>query len=91
MKSICDICDYYPCSDNDAPKNVRCPKVVLGLVSTPVITNYDRLVSKTPEGLAKTICRFMADCYSCPGKKGCNWDLGDGLLKWFKAPVEVEE
>lgn len=50
--------------------------------STPVITNYDRLISKTPEELAE----WLDDNDS-------NFPISDGgahWLSWLKSPVEVD-
>jgi len=66
--------------------------------STPVITNYDRIISKTPEELAEWILRdpFIGYFAVCPpGTKD-----GDDCpaspceqcwLDWLKSPVEVDE
>lgn len=64
--------------------------------STPVITNYDRLISKTPEELAEFICKtimagvklvFPGSFYS----KADIVELNNDWLSWLKSPADKEE
>lgn len=75
--------------------------------STPVWTNYDRLVSMTPYELADWIAQILTyhgsfsrrpltiddlDCPpECPLYKCCNDQPTDNIEGWLKSPVEVEE
>ena len=59
--------------------------------STPVITNYDRLISKSPEELAEKWLDLIA-CTDCPvDKSECDmaWNkCSKAALDWLKSPVE---
>ena len=57
-------------------------------------TNYDRIVSKTPEELAKYIDLHTAEAMwcnappdDCPPHETCELCI----LDWLKSPVEVDE
>lgn len=50
--------------------------------STPVITNYDRLISKTPEELAETLHDLTL--ISTEIELSAEW-----WLQWLKTPAEV--
>ena len=59
-------------------------------------TNYDRIISKTPEELAVWFCQCMLDCCGCPAFCKCMKYDGDanersktapGLVDWLKSPV----
>lgn len=54
-------------------------------------TNYDRIISKTPEKLARWICD-ISDCLYCPGKDlDCREGEGGimtGALGWLKQEAE---
>lgn len=55
------------------------------------LTNYDLLISKTPEELAA----FMEDTATwggCPnhGARDCTSDCGMCWISWLKSPVEVD-
>lgn len=57
-------------------------------------TNYDRLISKTPEELAKWI--ESMEPAACPWRDDHGDDCpytncSDCLLSWLKSPVEVNE
>lgn len=64
--------------------------------STPVITNYDRLISKTPEELAKIMVGDCppnyphGDCREYEKYDG-NLDCCKCWLDWLKSPVEVND
>lgn len=76
------------------------PKVIRGMMVNPQIekpqTNYDRLVSKTPEELAEIM---VSDCPpNYPHGECREYEKNDGnldcskcWLDWLKSPVEVEE
>lgn len=58
-------------------------------------TNYDRLVSKTPEELARRIAARTA-CMDCILLEECNRRTGrrrcvDMWLDWLKSPVEGDD
>ena len=63
-------------------------------------TNYDRLISKTPEQLADWLADILNHCenkkpeepcrMSCPLYKCCNYQPSDNIEDWLKSPVEVE-
>lgn len=64
------------------------------------LTNYDQLISKTPEEMAVWFCECMLDCCGCPAFGKCIKYDGDanersktapGLVDWLKAPVEVDK
>lgn len=57
--------------------------------STPVWTNYDRLISKTPEEMARFIASQRRDCYHCPVIK-CVDTCKVSWLNWLKAPANKE-
>lgn len=69
--------------------------------STPVITNYDRLISKTPEELAEWLADILNHCenkkpeelcrMSCPLYKCCNDQPADNIEDWLKSPADKEE
>ena len=64
------------------------------------ITNYDLLISKTPEQLADWLADILNHCenkkpeelcrMSCPLYKCCNNQPSDNIEDWLKSPVEVE-
>lgn len=84
--TLCDRCDNaFHCLLNYDGKPCRKNRTV-----EP--TNYDLLISKTPEELAE----FMEDTATwggCPyhGARDCTSDCGMCWLSWLKSPVEVEE
>lgn len=49
-------------------------------------TNYDRLISKTPEELAE----IMVDYSYCPPGTACKPICKECWIAWFKSPVEVD-
>jgi len=62
--------------------------------STPVITNYDRLISKTPEELAEAIYSVVDSCprgkrpeFTCVANA---YDCCACWLSWLKSPAEVD-
>ena len=62
--------------------------------STPVITNYDRLISKAPEEMATWLSAIMG-CGYCPTREHCDEVIQtqfckEILLDWLKSPVEEE-
>lgn len=60
------------------------------LLPTPVITNYDRLISKTPEELADYLYNhdFCIDSVRSIGNSPCDWDCRKCISEWIKSPVE---
>lgn len=64
-KSVCDNCVNTECLWR-APTGGKDPPVMIcpAKIDKPQ-TNYDRIVSKTPEELAKYF-RFVVDCEFCP-------------------------
>lgn len=60
-------------------------------------SNYDRIVSMTPEELAEWICCHITECARCEGRcydgQECEFRNGHstGLLRWLKSPVEVDD
>lgn len=62
-----------------------------------VLTNYDRLISKTPEELAEWMCKAQfREGEFCPPKRGWQYCLmADGChecwLDWLKSPADKEE
>lgn len=65
------------------------------------MTNYDLLISKTPEELAEWLADILNHCenkkpeelcyMSCPLYKCCNDQPYDNIEDWLKAPVEEGE
>ena len=55
-------------------------------------TNYDRLISKTPEELAKFITGIDLCELLCGSPLVCDgyWCCEQKMLSWLKSPVEVE-
>lgn len=49
-------------------------------------TNYDRLISKTPEELAEK----MVDYSYCPPGTACKPTCKECWLSWLKSPIEVD-
>ena len=70
------------------------PKERFKVVETKPLTNYDRLISKTPEELAEWFCRVQFRAGDvCPPEHGwtlCQYAEGckDCWLSWLKSPVE---
>ena len=71
-----------------------------GLFKPKPQTNYDYLISKTPEELAEWIAdiltfhnvKMFVECEkACPLYKCCNDQPSDNIEDWLKSPVEVEE
>lgn len=66
--------------------------------STPVWTNYDRLVSMTPREMASWFAKILDHCenkmpaelcrQSCPLYKCCNDQPSDNIEDWLKAKAE---
>ena len=57
-------------------------------------TNYDCLVSKTPEELAKWLRNVITECSRCPCNETpglCEKPCKECLFDWLKSPAEVEE
>ena len=80
----CGLKEYY---EQRGEHIVKCP-------SYKVLTNYDRLISKTPEEMARRIAARTA-CMDCILLEECNRRTGrrrcvDMWLDWLKSPAEVE-
>lgn len=64
------------------------------ILPTPVVTNYDRLISKTPEELAGWISAYSENCDDCrhirSGDPYVNGGCYSCWLDWLKSPVEVD-
>lgn len=56
-KYICDNCEKYPCSADETKLMLSCPAYS---PKPKPITNYDRIISKTPEELAEYL--FIKTC-----------------------------
>lgn len=64
------------------------------------MTNYDLLISKTPEEIAEWLADILNHCenkkpeelcrMSCPLYKCCNDQPSDNIEDWLKAPAEVD-
>lgn len=57
------------------------------------MTHYDRLVSKTPEELAKTIVGWLADAAELCGENRQEFDIPKAeeyTVSWLKSPAEEE-
>lgn len=58
-------------------------------------TNYDNLISKTPEEMADWLCKILTYCSNrhcnpdCPLFKCCHDQQTDNIEGWLKSPVEV--
>ena len=50
------------------------------------MTNYDRLISKTPEELARYYAKRIARCYGCQAMT--EDDCFECQLDWLKSPAE---
>ena len=56
-------------------------------------TNYERLISKTPEQLAKTIVGWLADAAELCGENRQSFDIPKAeeyTISWLKSPAEEE-
>lgn len=87
--SVCDQCLMYPCSDNRKKIWGSCPAFILKTAKP--ITNYDRLIRKTPEEMARTIVEWLADAAEICGEDRKTFDLAAAekyALDWLKSPVE---
>ena len=95
MKYLCDYCEKFPCTEDECKLTFRCP--AFSPKPNP-ITNYDLLISKTPEELAEWIADILNHCenkkpeelcrMSCPLYKCCNDQPSDNIEDWLKSPVE---
>lgn len=70
---------------------------LVGLTEPRAVTNYDRLISKTPEELAGLICRtpFREGDFCPPDLHEWRYcTMADGCrkcwLSWLKAPINKE-
>lgn len=59
-----------------------CPSVDCCPYSTPPLTNYDRIISKSPEELAEWIVWVECEAYRLDGTYG-----SDYWLKWLKKEI----
>ena len=71
------------------------PKERFKVVETKPLTNYDRLISKTPEELDGWLTEKM-HCIDCPQEEKCmlygrSMNCKSMWLEWLKAPVEVQK
>ena len=95
MKGDCNICANGKLPSDSA----TCVECGLSRKNYKPLTNYDRLISKTPEEMAQAIEEFSYDVVTCPKDK-CHLEPMspyDSLdrnecrkcwLKWLKSPVE---
>lgn len=65
-----------------------------GFSNPKPITNYDRLISKTPEEMAEFLCHTVSpsgviNCSSCEASEFCRMGH-NGWLSWLKSPAERE-
>ena len=84
------------CVDCARKNTVECLSCLGGeKKSTPVKTNYDSLISKTPEELAEWLVAIINHAESdrcgksCPLYSYCIESNGE-MLDWLKSPVEVD-
>ena len=91
-------CDFYPSTDV-RPITTSVAHYTLDLGSgtiraKPIITNYDLLISKTPDELAKTIVGWLADAAELCGENRQEFDFTKAeeyAVSWLKSPVEEGE
>ena len=89
--SKCDVCINKKYCVNHLDARTMCPQMDYVLFTPSYKTNYDLLISKTPEELAHFItgedpCKLM--CKNSPSF--CNGDCEKRMLEWLKSPVEVD-
>lgn len=86
----CNNCKYKDCWEHAEPCD-SCTNLMGKPTHCEPQTNYDRLISKTPEELAA----YMGDVQTwggCPnhGARNCKENCADCWLDWLKSPVEVD-
>ena len=57
-------------------------------------TNYDRIISKTPEELAEWLRNVITECSRCPCNETpvlCEKPCKECLFDWLKSPTDKEE
>ena len=73
--------------------SMACPNCLVTVKK--VVTNADRIRAMRIEELAEFICNRCVECSpkTCPGAGLCNGDDGraNGLAKWLRQPVEVDD
>ena len=99
--SKCDVCINKKYCANHLDARTMCPQTDYVLFTPSYKTNYDRLISKTPEELAEWLADILNHCenkrpeelcrMSCPLYKCCNDQPSDNIEDWLKSPVEVEK
>lgn len=72
-----------------------------GFTGSKIVTNYDLLISKTPEELAEWLADILNHCenkrpeelclMSCPLYKCCNDQPSDNIEDWLKSPADKEK
>lgn len=79
-------CDWCKRNEYRAHRGIATLKM-----STPVFTNYDRLISKTPEELANWAGEYFG-CHPAASKEICMGVSNCAVcwLSWLKSPVEVD-
>lgn len=94
----CGPYEMYSCNECPASKPEYKNRSVQA-TSTPVATNYDRLIRKTPEELAKYLTQAWYDgpVFECPARSSVGVDrcaevkdCEDCFLDWLRSPVEGE-
>lgn len=63
---------------------------LMGLTGSRAVTNYDRLISKTPEELADYLYNhdFCREPIRSMADSPCDWDCRKCISEWIKSPVE---
>ena len=81
--SKCDVCINKKYCVNHLDARTMCPQMDYVLFTPSYKTNYDLLISKTPEELAEWLSDVAGWLSAYEGKV-------HPILKWLKSPVEEE-
>ena len=92
MKYICDSCEKYPCSADETKLMLSCPAYS---PKPKPITNYDRIVSKSPGELAEWLAEVLFHCSNticdqrCPMYECCCDQPSDNIEDWLKQEAKT--
>lgn len=87
MKYICDSCEKYPCSADETKLMLSCPAYS---PKPKPVTNYDRIISKSPEELAAYIDEHTSEamwCNSPPEECPPEGDCVKCILNWLMEEI----
>ena len=87
--SKCDVCINKKYCANHLDARTMCPQTDYVLFTPSFKTNYDLLISKTPEELANVLTDDWCEIL-CGSPSVCDGQCEGKMLSWLKTPLNKE-